>query len=118
VKNLISIGKFSALSELSVRTLRLYDELEVLKPAFTDPDTNYRRYSLDQVSLAHQIRVLRQLEIPLPKIRHIIADPVQTNQRLSLHRHDVLRKLENLKSQINLLDRMIRTQAGVNTHAA
>jgi MerR family transcriptional regulator, activator of bmr gene len=46
VKNLISIGQSSKLAELSIRALRLYDELDVLKPVFIDPDTNYRRYAM------------------------------------------------------------------------
>jgi hypothetical protein len=58
VKNLISIGKFLELSELSIRALRLYDELGVLKPTFIDPDTNSRRYGLDRVNTALRIRAI------------------------------------------------------------
>jgi DNA-binding transcriptional MerR regulator len=75
VKNLISIGKFSKLTDLSVRTLRLYDELDVLKPAFIDPDTGYRSYRLDQVGTAHRIRAMRQLEMPLHAIRVVMGEP-------------------------------------------
>jgi hypothetical protein len=52
MKNLTSIGPFSKRSELSI----LYVELEVLKPAFIDPDTNDRRYGLKPVRVAQQIR--------------------------------------------------------------
>jgi DNA-binding transcriptional MerR regulator len=109
VKNLISIGKFSQLSELSVRALRLYDELGVLKPAFTDPDTNYRQYSLDQVNTALQIRAMRQIAVPLKTIQQIIGDPVAGRDDLKQHRRKLSGKLEELRSQLNLLERVIRT---------
>jgi MerR family transcriptional regulator, activator of bmr gene len=47
MKNLISIGQFSKCTGLSIRALRLYDELEGRKPAFINPDTHYRRYGLE-----------------------------------------------------------------------
>jgi DNA-binding transcriptional MerR regulator len=109
VKNLISIGKFSELSELSIRALRLYDELGVLKPAFIDPDTNYRRYGLDQVSTALRIRAMRQIAVPLKTIRHMIGDPDAGSDDLKQHRSKLSGKLEELKSQLSLLERVIRT---------
>jgi DNA-binding transcriptional MerR regulator len=109
VKNLISIGQFSKLAELSIRALRLYDELDVLKPVFIDPDTNYRRYSVEQVSAAHQIRAMRQLDVPLPTIRKIIGDPVLARDNLQRHRQVVYQKLELLESKLSTLEGLIRT---------
>jgi DNA-binding transcriptional MerR regulator len=109
VKNLISIGKFSELSELSIRALRLYDELGVLKPAFIDPDTNYRRYGLDQVNTALRIRAMRQIAVPLEKIRDMIGDPDAGRDDLKQHRSKLSGKLEALQSQLNLLERVILT---------
>ena len=108
MKNLISIGKFSELSELSIRALRLYDELGLLKPAFIDPDTNYRRYGLDQVSTALQIRAMRQIAVPLKTIRQIIVDPDAGRDDLKQHRRKLFGKLEELRSQLSLLERVIR----------
>jgi DNA-binding transcriptional MerR regulator len=109
VKNLISIGQFSKLAELSIRALRLYDELDVLKPVFIDPDTNYRRYGLEQVGTAQQIRAMRQFDVPLPTIRKIIGDPVLARDNLQRHRQVVYQKLEVLESKLRALDRLIRT---------
>jgi DNA-binding transcriptional MerR regulator len=108
VKNLIPIGQFSTRSELSIRALRLYDELDLLKPAFIDPDTNDRRYSLEQVGAAQQIRALRQFDVSLPTIRKIIADPVLTRDNLQRHRKALYQKLEVLESKLSMLDRLIR----------
>jgi DNA-binding transcriptional MerR regulator len=109
MKNLISIGQFSKRTELSIRALRLYDELEVLKPVFIDPDTNYRRYGLEQVRVAQQIRALRLFDVPLPTIRKVIGDPLLARENLVQHRLELNQKLEVLRSNLRLLDRLIRT---------
>jgi DNA-binding transcriptional MerR regulator len=109
MKNLISIGQFSKRTELSIRALRLYDELEVLKPVFIDPDTHYRRYGLEQVRVAQQVRALRQCDVPLQTIRKVISDPVLAHENLKRHRLDLYRKLEGLQSNLRLLDRLLRT---------
>jgi DNA-binding transcriptional MerR regulator len=88
--------------------LRFYDELEVLKPVFIDPDTNYRRYGLEQVRVAQQIRALRQCDVPLQTIRKIMGDPVLANEHLLQHRLELQQELEVLRSNLRLLDRLLR----------
>jgi len=44
----ISIGEFSRRSHLSVKALRLYDEIGVLLPARVDKDSGYRYYDAAQ----------------------------------------------------------------------
>jgi DNA-binding transcriptional MerR regulator len=107
MQKMISIGKFSKLTELSVRTLRLYDELSVLRPAFIDPDTNYRNYNLDQVGTAQQIRALRGLGLSLPKIRLVMREPHEAQEQLQLHRRELRGKLEAIQSKLEVLRRMI-----------
>ena len=111
MKNLISIGKFSKLTDLSVRTLRLYDELDVLKPAFIDPDTGYRSYRLDQVGTAHRIRAMRQLEMPLHAIRVVMGEPDRARDYLERHRGELRGKLKTMQSKLDLLDRAISAHA-------
>ena len=42
---MLKIGDFSKLSRVSIRMLRHYDELGVLRPVKIDPDSGYRYYS-------------------------------------------------------------------------
>ena len=42
---MFSIGEFARLGTVSVRTLRHYDEIGLLRPARVDPETGYRGYS-------------------------------------------------------------------------
>jgi DNA-binding transcriptional MerR regulator len=47
--DLLSIGRFARLTGLSIGALRHYDEVGLLRPARTDPDSGYRLYREDQL---------------------------------------------------------------------
>ncbi|MEV5143818.1 MerR family transcriptional regulator [Streptomyces sp. NPDC052727] len=70
---LLTIGAFAKASRLSPKALRLYDELELLRPARVDPDTGYRYYTLAQLEGARLVAWLRRLGMPLAEIRAVCA---------------------------------------------
>jgi len=74
MEHLIPIGQFAALTRLSTKALRLYDENGLLPPARVDPDTGYRYYRLTQVADARLIRLLRAADMPLPEIAAFLGD--------------------------------------------
>lgn len=47
-KRMLKIGEFAQVGQVSIATLRHYDQLGLLKPSSLDPDSGYRYYSLDQ----------------------------------------------------------------------
>lgn len=53
------IGEFSKLTQVTIRMLRYYDEMELLKPTQIDPVTNYRMYSVEQIPILNKIVYLR-----------------------------------------------------------
>ena len=55
---MLTIGEFSRLTHLSVRTLRRYHEGELLEPAVVDGATGYRYYSVEQIPTAQVINRL------------------------------------------------------------
>ena len=75
VDDLIAIGQFSALTWLSPKALRLYQEQGLLAPAHVDPDSGYRYYSIPQISVATRISLLRRAGIPLAEIAAYLAAP-------------------------------------------
>ncbi|MCE7004130.1 helix-turn-helix domain-containing protein [Kibdelosporangium philippinense] len=75
--DLLTIGAFARLARLSPKALRLYDELNLLPPARVDPDTGYRWYSEDQLDRARQVAQLRQLDMPLARIRTVLDLPAE-----------------------------------------
>jgi DNA-binding transcriptional MerR regulator len=74
------IGLVARLAQVSVRTLRHYDELGLLKPSRVDPLTGYRYYTPDQVLRLHRILVLRDLGVPLAQIGGLLDDDVTVEQ--------------------------------------
>ena len=84
---LISIGRFSQLARLSIKALRLYAEEGLLTPAYVDPDSGYRYYSVAQARQAVLIRMLRSLEMPLDEIRALLQAPDDGAVQVYLRRH-------------------------------
>ncbi|MFJ8537723.1 MerR family transcriptional regulator [Streptomyces sp. NPDC093591] len=70
---MLTIGAFAKACRLSPKALRLYDELELLRPSRVDPDTGYRYYALDQLEQARLVAWLRRLGMPLSRIRQVCA---------------------------------------------
>src|SRR5262245_37169708 len=69
-----SIGEFSTISGITVRTLRFYHELGLLVPAKVDPATNYRAYDERNLETAKVVAALRGLEFSLEDIRNILTE--------------------------------------------
>lgn len=70
---MLTIGAFARASRLSPKALRLYDELDLLRPARVDPDTGYRYYADGQLERARLVAWLRRLGMPLARIRQVCA---------------------------------------------
>ncbi|AYE97326.1 MerR family transcriptional regulator [Mycobacterium paragordonae] len=88
----ISIGDFSRMTQLPVKTLRHYHDVGLLEPHRVDPATGYRYYSSDQAPTAQVIRRLRELGMPLADVRAVLVSaPADRNALISDH----LARLEN-----------------------
>lgn len=72
---LLAIGDFSRMTHLSVKALRHYHDVGLLKPAEIDPASGYRRYEPGQLPLAQVIRRFRDLGMPLDEIRAVLDAP-------------------------------------------
>src|SRR5215472_8801142 len=73
--NLIPIGRFAQITQLSLKALRLYAETGLLLPTYVDPESGYRYYSLAQAALAARIRLLRSVDMSLEDIRAALQAP-------------------------------------------
>jgi protein phosphatase len=68
-------GAFARASGLTRKALRLYDELGLLRPARTDPVTQYRFYEPAQLEQARLVAWLRRLGMPLASIATVSTLP-------------------------------------------
>ncbi|MFR0357638.1 MerR family transcriptional regulator [Streptomyces sediminimaris] len=67
-----TIGEFSRITHLSIRTLRRYHAQDLLVPAQVDPATGYRYYTPAQIRLALTIKRLRELDLPLADLHSFL----------------------------------------------
>jgi len=73
--DLISIGQMSRRSGLTVKALRYYYRVDLLRPAAIDDATGFRYYSPDQTSTARVVGRLRSIDVPLDDIRRCLESP-------------------------------------------
>lgn len=68
----ILAGRFGAATRLSPKALRLYAEQGLLVPVHVDPQTGYRYYASAQAPRARLISRLRQLGLPIARVRQLL----------------------------------------------
>ena len=69
----MTIGEFSRRSQLSLKALRLYERLGLLRPVAVDQRNGYRRYHEIQLYTARLIVMLRLLDMPLPEVGKVVS---------------------------------------------
>jgi effector-binding domain-containing protein len=108
VDDLLPIGRFARATRLSVKALRHYDELGLLRPAFVDPSSGYRYYRPAQANQAEAIRILRSVEMPLEEIAALLAESGEpVAKRLQLHRDRLEARLDEHRRMLAFLQRLL-----------
>jgi DNA-binding transcriptional MerR regulator len=102
---LVTIGDFSRMTYLSVKSLRHYHGIGLLEPASVDPETGYRMYRPEQVPTAQVIRRLRDLDMSLSDVRAVLgAKDVDTrNAIIAEHLLRMERQLEATQKAVSSL---------------
>ena len=77
---MLKIGDFSKLSLVSVKALRYYDELGLLKPVQVDEFTGYRYYSTSQLTRLNRILALKDLGLALEQIAQLLDQDLTPDQ--------------------------------------
>lgn len=70
----LSIGKVAKLKNVSIKSLRYYDKIGILKPAFINTETNYRYYTEEQLYLLDAITLCIKLGIPLRDLNNYVEN--------------------------------------------
>jgi DNA-binding transcriptional MerR regulator len=108
---MIKIGDFARLSQVSVVTLRHYDEVGLLKPVRVDPFTGYRYYSAGQLPRLNRILALKDLGFSLGQIEQALADgltPDQLRGMLMLKRAEVELRLAAEQERLARIEARLR----------
>jgi DNA-binding transcriptional MerR regulator len=108
----LTIGEFSRITHLSVRTLRRYHEADLLLPAAVDQSTGYRHYAVEQIPSAQVIHRLRQLDVPLSEIHDILLSPDPSTRAAIVAEHvgRLESELERKRAAVVALRRLLSPQ--------
>ncbi|GAA2148395.1 DNA-binding transcriptional MerR regulator [Humibacillus xanthopallidus] len=108
---MLSIGDFARLAGVSVRMLRHYDALGLLRPARVDPVSGYRSYSAEQLDRANRLVALKDLGFTLEDCGRLLADDVPVEQlrgMLRLRRAELGRQIEADRARLEQVERRLR----------
>lgn len=115
MKGYLSIGEFARLRHVNQKSLRYYERIGALIPAYTDPDTGYRYYAPEQLIEMDMILMCLELDIPLREAaRYRKEDHTLDIQRLLRDgKQKTQEKLEHLQNSLRQMeDALQRVQAG------
>ena len=103
----LRIGQFAQLAQVTVKTLRHYDRIGLLRPSEVDPDTNYRYYAVEQLPLIHRIMALRELGLSLDQIGVMIDEQVSSEQirgMLALKQAEAKQQMRAVRRQLSMIE--------------
>ena len=104
---MFKIGDFSRFSRVSIKMLRHYDEIGLLKPAHVDHETGYRYYLADQLPRLNRIITLKDLGFSLEQIVQLLADDLSVDElrgMLKLKRAEAQRRLQAEEQRIKHIE--------------
>ena len=110
---LVSIGQFSQMTFLSVKTLRHYHETGLLAPARIDAASGYRYYDVSQVATAQVIRRFRELDLPIERLRTFLAagDDEARNAVIVDHLDRMSAQLQETRDTVDSLRRILADES-------
>ncbi|MGA2555415.1 MAG: MerR family transcriptional regulator [Verrucomicrobiota bacterium] len=113
MKNSYSIGEFSQVTGLSVKTLRFYHEKGILVPSSVDPVTGYRFYDAGKIDKARVIMRLRQMEFSIEDIAAVLgecSDEADILSYLERQKHVLQQRIQQDRDIVRSLNAIISTE--------
>jgi len=109
---MFSIKEIADLAGITTRTLRYYDKLGILVPTEI-ADNGYRLYDRKNLLQLQQVMFLRELDVPLKDIQHMLSRPDYLPvAALEKHRAAILIQVERLRKLLDTLDSTIANLKG------
>jgi effector-binding domain-containing protein len=108
---MIRIGEFSRISQVSIKTLRFYDEVGLLYPAQVDDFTGYRYYTFSQLARLHRILALKEMGFPLEQIGRLLDNelsPDQMRGMLKARRAEIQSRLDEEMERLTRVEVRLR----------
>ena len=106
---LIPIGMMAEMNHITIATLRLYDQLGLLKPKYVDEETKYRYYDIAQNARLDMIAYMKELGMSLQEIQQVLAlqDLDVIESILAKKNEQIHQELNDLKLKHDAIERSI-----------
>ncbi len=108
---MFKIGDFSKLSQVSVKALRYYDQIGLLRPAHVDRFTGYRYYSASQLPRLNRILALKDLGFSLDQVAQLLDDdlpPAQIRGMLRMKQMEIQREVAEEQARLARVEARLR----------
>ena len=108
---MLRIGDFARLSQVSVKALRFYDEIGLLKPSFVDRTTGYRYYAPQLLARLNQILAFKELGFSLAEIISLLQTDLSDEQMRNLlqcKRAELSRRIAQEQAQLAQVDVLLK----------
>lgn len=107
---LLRIGEVAAFFDLSVKAMRIYEKMGILKPVKVDEKTGYRYYTADQVKELDAILELRELGFSLAEIQKLLENGMAKEQYMEILFHKKImwqEKIQQAQDKIDAIDEVV-----------
>ncbi|MFG3495246.1 MerR family transcriptional regulator [Streptomyces sp. NPDC047928] len=108
---MFTIGDFARHGRVSVRMLRHYDAVGLLRPAHVDPHSGYRFYEAGQLARLNRVIALKDLGFTLDQVRSIVDDQVGAEElrgMLRLRRAELETALTEAATRLGRVEARLR----------
>src|SRR5215470_9414106 len=112
---MLRIGDFARLSQVSIKALRFYDEIGLLKPSFVDRTTGYRYYAPQLLARLNQIPAFKELGFSLAEITSLVQTDLSDQQMRNLlqrKRAELSRRIAQEQAQLIQVDAWLQQLSG------
>lgn len=99
----MNIKEAEALSGVSRRNIRFYEQKGLLNPA-RNRENDYREYSDADIKTLKLIRALRMLDMPVDQIREVLTEKQPLGDAVSAHKEKLKRRLKELETAVRFCD--------------
>jgi len=109
---MLKIGDFSRLSRVSVKALRYYDEIGLLKPVSVDQFSGYRYYSAEQLPRLNRILILKEMGLSLEEVAVLAAEDMpqsKITELLKAKQAELSQRLNDDRSRLAQLEQLLDT---------
>ena len=108
---MLRIGEFSKLAKISIKSLRYYDKIGLLKPAMTDSATQYRYYTIEQLEEIRLITMYKAVGLSNEMVSRLIHKKSDEYALLQYQKQILTERAEEIKKALSALDILLGKQS-------